>query len=401
LTVLQCDENKPSCHRCIKYGSRCSFLGISTPNTTSSSTSPAPDFFSNIPRGRGRPRKHQGIPVQIDDSLPTALSTASPSLHIADLQLLHHFTTKAYIDLGGNNDIWRLRAVEISFSRPYLLHLILCFSALHLSYLSSCPIRAAELNVLAETHFAIGVQGITAQVVQVSDESGQAVYMASSLVCLCELGRGPRKGNWLLFGEDGMLEWLFLIKGVKAVIEKVGVAKIFDGFEPQQLVDVENELDQPRRQDNSPITPVVRWEKPLEEVRMFISSSDLDQRATFTKAIDHMIPCFEHAYGRPDTHPDGIGGAHGRPVLSWFYHLDASLVECFHHKNPVALILLAFFTVALKSSENHWFIRGWSEHMMKGIRESLGSKYDMWLQWPYAQVFPKDSRKLGSKSSSG
>lgn len=62
-------------------------------------------------------------------------------------------------------------------------------------------------------------------------------------------------------------------------------------------------------------------------------------------------------------------------------------VRCLEQRQPVALILLAYFAVLLQSLEPaFWFLEGWGRHVLAEVGSLLGERYARWLRWPGERV---------------
>jgi hypothetical protein len=52
-----------------------------------------------------------------------------------------------------------------------------------------------------------------------ADANATAVYTATTLSCYVHLGKGPRKGDCLVFGERGIAAWFTMFRGIRSVAE--------------------------------------------------------------------------------------------------------------------------------------------------------------------------------------
>ncbi|KAK2602993.1 hypothetical protein N8I77_009484 [Diaporthe amygdali] len=176
LRRIKCDETKPTCENCIKFRIPCSFN--SNPSPPSDASPPAQD----VPRRRGRPRKDwlaaTAQPPSADHSpgnnpdlaaiSPDTLSEQPPpyligdhSLNITDLQLLHNYMYKASMNIAnakGPDQFWSIDCPKLGFAHPHTLHLILTYSALHMSRHETDPERQQQLHDEAVLHFATALQ---------------------------------------------------------------------------------------------------------------------------------------------------------------------------------------------------------------------------------------------------
>ena len=52
----------------------------------------------------------------------------------------------------------------------------------------------------------------------------------------------------------------------------------------------------------------------------------------------------------------------------------------------MALVILAYWAMLLKYMQSVWFMKGWDVHVMGGIRASLRSQFQEWIEWPMQQL---------------
>ena len=59
---------------------------------------------------------------------------------------------------------------------------------------------------------------------------------------------------------------------------------------------------------------------------------------------------------------------------------------CLKSQQPISLVILAYFSVLVKTLEYEWFMQGWADHMLEGVAELLGEEYRHWLDWPAEEI---------------
>ena len=101
------------------------------------------------------------------------------------------------------------------------------------------------------------------------------------------------------------------------------------------------------------------------------------------RAVLQTLPITSRGYGRAWSRDDGRFQA----VTAWPYCMDDRFVRCLEQRQPVALILLAYFAVLLQSLEPaFWFLEGWRRHVLAEVGSLLGERYARWLRWPGERV---------------
>ncbi|KAM0714326.1 hypothetical protein Q7P37_010113 [Cladosporium fusiforme] len=123
-----CDEQTPTCTRCLKRGEKCSFL-------TTPADSDSPNSHSN---SNGTP--HECLQEQHDR-------------HLLELELMHHWTTSTYLTVSynhpKNNAVLTGDLCRSALAHEYLLDGIFSFTALHLAYENHSDPATAEHYVSA------------------------------------------------------------------------------------------------------------------------------------------------------------------------------------------------------------------------------------------------------------
>ncbi|KAF2143363.1 uncharacterized protein K452DRAFT_169676 [Aplosporella prunicola CBS 121167] len=377
---IKCDETKPGCVNCIEFSVHCDFIPGTSP-ASSITTNPTPTR-----RRRGRPRKNWDPPVSpaIDASSAVPKPTLAPELDISQLELLFQFTTYTYSALAEGVHIelmWRVNIPQLGFTYHCVLHLILGLAALHLCRLR--PHQRDHYFALAENYWTIGLKQASDLLPHLNADNCQAVYVSALLVCFYTFAKGPRLGDYLIFSENGPSEWFPLLRGVRSISEVMG-GNVFNGplapmragpprSEPIQTTAVEKNM------------PRVEWEEPIQSLHDFITASNDPNTTTYLSSIGRLAQCFEATYGKyGDDKYEGEGK--NQVVMIWFYTMEEDYILCLQQKQPIALILLAYFCPLLKTLDSAWFMQGWPEHILAGTHRMLDEEHRAWVQWPTSIV---------------
>jgi hypothetical protein len=94
-----------------------------------------------------------------------------------------------------------------------------------------------------------------------------------------------------------------------------------------------------------------------------------------------LIEIFYATYGRDE---DGLydGNLENQFVFRWLYCMDKDFVTCIHEKEPIALLILAYYGFLLGTVEEGWYICSWRDHLIKNIRRFIPDECQRWLRWP-------------------
>ena len=261
---------------------------------------------------------------------------------------------------------------------PSIQHLILAISALHLSH--DFPSRRDEYVRKADDHFTFGLQSVTAVLGYLNSQTCQQVYISTVLICFVYFGRGPRVGEYLVFGDHGPSEWRVLMNGVRLIVEshrsEVFIGVLAPGPQPPA----------PIVQSSSQRDEMDGHIKHLRKVRTLIQQnlrqgSDV---AMYDSIIDDLLTVMTEVEEKQSIQWPPVGLM--QVLMAWVYRLPDEFVTHLEQKEPMALVILAYLAMLLKYMQSVWFMKGWDVHVMGGIRASLQSQFHGWIEWPMQQL---------------
>lgn len=103
-----------------------------------------------------------------------------------DLELMHHYTTTAYLTMPGDAAAvrtWGREVPEHAFKHPFLLHGVLAFSAYHLAH--TRPNARKEFNLNASRHQGAALEGMQRVLSGgIDDDNCHAACATASLLIL-------------------------------------------------------------------------------------------------------------------------------------------------------------------------------------------------------------------------
>ncbi|KAH7141904.1 hypothetical protein EDB81DRAFT_723144 [Dactylonectria macrodidyma] len=394
---IKCDENKPVCKNCSRCSIPCDFNPNNSINSAASAASAA---NANAPRKRGRPLKKWTASLSIPETgsadspspLDPALSlTETPGhpqpLNVEDLQLFHHYMSNTSLTFG-DNVLWRDKVPRLAFENHFLLHLMLSISALHLARLR--VLEVTKYEQLAEAHSSLALREVTDILPRISRKNCSALYIATVLVCNYTFAKTPKKGHLLVVAEGTEVAWWVLFRGVRFVIETMGLPAIFSGhlgpFPP------ENSTEIPQSDDDKGYIP---WEEPLSNLEGLIANWEELEYENLDIIRKGLVDCFNNVYGTAEKPADRTYGK-THVVMRWLWFLEDGFINLVKLKTPPALVLLAHFAVLLQTVECFWYMRGWAHHVIDGTLEHLDPDYTFWISWPKLQVGCRCNSGLGA-----
>ncbi|PSK46160.1 Multidrug resistance regulator 1 [Elsinoe australis] len=426
---VKCDETHPSCANCERFELRCRYparvglpaavvsqhrleeeasrastVVLTPPSHQPSSNTPSPhSVVPSIPnkRKRGRPRKHlptAGLTLPesnpspstpLAQPSPTPNTTAAPpnALNTDDLQFLYHYTTQTAASLTMDDtspSSWAHKAVTIAFdpATSYVMHFPLAISAFHIAHLRSEDRQ--HFRNLGETHLRVGLAKVADIVRNLDESSALGVFLATMLVCFCAWARGPEDGDLMLVSDRGEAVWWTMLKGLQGVLAKVGGAGVFkDAFDDADTADDTshngdgNEQVAADRQSTSPIA--FEWQEQFSSLRTSFKAGSNDNIDMYLSTLDSLAEVFEATFGTPEE--PRAGPAVFQVIFGWFFRIGDDFVTLLQDKRKPALVLMAHFLVLMEHLPRCWFLEGWTEHILRGVRGHLGDDWGEAIAW--------------------
>ena len=272
--AVQCAEQKPSCHACVRRRVECIYAvkdhaGSRPPVTEASvSSPPRPDSAcSRLPSREAPPAFQTAPPLQQGQATEpppqwqaTEPSPAETSAHsqdistvsaascpprtaptppppstfsIGDLALLHHWTLSTSLSIcreASCADLWQRVLPEVGFEHPFVAHALLGLAALHLAHDGSSGADAANV-ARAAAHYNEAILGFRQAVADITAANSEALFIWSLLSVVYVFGfltqrsdAAPESGGGashvssrrkeLVLG----IEWIPMLRGIEAVL---------------------------------------------------------------------------------------------------------------------------------------------------------------------------------------
>jgi hypothetical protein len=222
----QCDEQKPICKNCVRHDISCEY--------TLTTATPRPDstigYGDNSPSNSPAPTTNPLL--KTPPSLGTLLSTPTPSatiqnglqtqaLNLADLELLHQYTTSTSGTLSNNPTLkilWRVTVPELGFTHELVMRGVLATGALHLAH---CRPRKKEYYISqAQFHNQIGLGIASSQLPHINEENCSALYIFTALTFLfCLASHRTSENLFLLQQTTDIMDWLKLFRGMRLLTD--------------------------------------------------------------------------------------------------------------------------------------------------------------------------------------
>ncbi|KAH6684841.1 hypothetical protein F5X68DRAFT_171241 [Plectosphaerella plurivora] len=383
---IKCDESRPECDKCRNFGVPCDFLPPDARHLTSASSQEDGRRKPGRPRGdwsvealEALGNKQDGLSPSVEGS-----TSLSPAFGIEEMMVFHHYLTVTAPTIGQPH-IWADGAPLLAKQHPGIFDVMLSISAFHLA--RTDILQAPKHLNFAEKHYAVAIKTASSMVAHVSINNAQAVYVITALISFTGFARGPKPGDLVLIANDGSVAWLSLLRGVRLIIGQFGSSVIFSGILDPNARPKERPSGcscpftdlQPRERRFDLNHPGWDWKKLLDKLSADVTASlGVQEASLFQAPIKSIVGCFEQLV-RPRPTSDENLVEDFVSVMSWIWALDEAFIDALNVKERAALIILGFFGVLLKSIRGYWWLDGWGDHILRELRQMLGTSYGEWL----------------------
>ena len=298
----------------------------------------------------------------------------------ADFELLHHYSTCSCVRFPFNDilhKLWTKDVPVLSFSYPYLLHQILAVAALHL-YVED-PTRT-ELSNVATQHRALALKHVKPSLSNVvSDSCSISLFAFAGLTAIYAFGelaimleQGSDEHDYI-----GQLIACFrLSRGIGTI---VGAREqgIRDSWASDMInISADAELESLRSMGLKFAHADALFELINTRTRA------PDDVTAYTNAAVRCLEYIQLQMWQPDQENPRIYHL----IMTWPHEIDLRCYELFELRDPVALILLAYYAVLMSMRKRLWWLARWPKLLLQQIGSVLGAEWDPWLEWPRAML---------------
>lgn len=357
---VRCDFQKPVCGRCIRLERPCSYAGQGA----------ASDGGSVV--GDGVPKTKRSFEP----------GRATDILENRDLALMHHYSTKTYITIAGNEAqalIWQYDVPELCFAdgSDFLLHGILALAAQHRRYDCSAT-ESQNLANLAHSHQQAALTAYIPLLQTIDERNCYAMFAFSVMLNALSLSfmQYPEEDDTPEDLIEAFIKLFDMLFGATAIAYRghmwLRQSKFaaYLGAPPFENPDIDN-IRKDAQEALKRVVESAPQSRPLKDLSGQDSRSALDTAATMLTALFVI---------KKDPNLDK-GKIFGWPVYSGGQYL-ALLKD----HEPRALVILAYFGVVLHYHSDRWFIRDLGKRLVEAVYEMVDESMRQHLRWPAEEL---------------
>ncbi|KAF2249380.1 hypothetical protein BU26DRAFT_317700 [Trematosphaeria pertusa] len=356
----QCDETKPACKNCSRNHLQCG-LAFLTPIK---------------PEDRLLEPRAISISFQCQPGtspLSLGVDIASPPLDLESMELLHHYTSVAFLTIGPcrNMHIWQIEIPRLALSHDFLMRGLLALSAVHLATLQ--PHRSLQLRRRAATAELTALPSFREHTSTTKSENIHAVFAFAGFLppyLLAQSGWLDAPRGRIPSLDDDRPHWFLFIRGLTGLLAR-SLPEIAKGPFGPTLTRTVAPVDCSRNPEDSHLAEVY----PLLQPTASSTPTDKEALSVCRGAIDELRRVAALPYS-----PCRTLEARAMAYI-WPGSVSHDFVNLLHSRRPEALVILAHYCVLLKQLNWCWYLRGVGDAMLGAIDHELGDRWRHWITW--------------------
>ncbi|ORY71888.1 uncharacterized protein BCR38DRAFT_404920 [Pseudomassariella vexata] len=332
---IRCDENFPQCRNCTKHKVRCPYNDVPVQDDRSA-TPDKPDLMwnSEIEAAIEQWQRTGIFPFPSLNIYPTP---APHCFSVEDLRLIFHVAAICHelgtIDANGFT-LWTRQIptiLKIGATNGYVMHALLGFSAMHIAFLTDCPM----VGNMAYEHRGIALKGLQEAIGSFSRETSDAI-LAASLV-LSWQATDWRSWTQLMQGTSSVIDAMDPWKHESQFGEFIAESSTFPTAPPSPSPD--HKPNQPRKED---LDAFQRTINQLSRVEAHLKHNKED-----TKLVQQLVSFLKGAKKVSPIQSVSQQFDRLQPLRTWLFWLPVMCLKQ-NGTSPSALIIIAhYYTAAL------------------------------------------------------
>lgn len=333
---IRCDESFPQCRNCTKHKIRCPYNDVHVPDANRSTTPDKPDLmWTPLVEAAIADWRRTGV-----FPFPHLCLYPAPMPHLYsldNLRLIYHVAA-LYDQLArtdtNNFTLWTRHVptlLQIGATTPYVMHALLAFSAMHIAFLTDCPL----VGSMAYEHRGIALKGLQEAISTFSRETSDAI-LAASLV-LSWQATDWRSWTQLMQGTSSVIEAMDPWKHESQFGDFIAESSTFPTAPPSPGQD--HRPAQPRAED------LDAYQRTLEQIQKV--ESHLKHHKEDTTQIQHLIGFLRGSRKISPTLSIAQQFERLQPLRTWLFWMPVNYLQNYHG-SPNSLVVIAhLYTVAL------------------------------------------------------
>ena len=116
--------------------------------------------------------------------------------------------------------------------------------------------------------------------------------------------------------------------------------------------------------------------------RICETTADGWKREAYRQAINELHKAFRVVYSQP------LDTLEAADVYIWVYRISDEYLALLKEQTQEALVIMVFFAAVPHrvDTQRHWFLEGFSVHLMSRIYPLINEQHLPWIEWPLREV---------------
>ena len=377
---------QPACARCTRGRSKCSFQ-FSEENTPYSisdassiilhenSTPTPPNEPSPTPFSWERQPPVYFTRCESISNNPLSSALAAPSnlwlKDLSELELFDHYRTLVSFSLSNisqKQQVWRFPVLREALNFEFLMHAILALAAA--SLMNIHPIQRPKYEAMAKSHQTIAFQLSLPYFQKLSSANCNALFAFSNIVA-------PLTSAFLYDSIsmvradslDMILDFFSVLRGIHILLECAS-----DWIKEGPLAELLNrDWSPPERKLPQDVTGVFQYLHRKNQ-KVNTNADDLAVYASVILLLQKAFRTYHIIAEEPGM------------VLIWPINVPESYIAAIKRREPLALVILAHYSVLLHSIHDCWWLEGRGAGLLKTISQALPEEWLSSVRWPLEVV---------------
>lgn len=261
--------------------------------------------------------------------------------------------------------VWRNSVPEEALSHPFLMHGLLAVSALHLARTDTDPPRRGAYLNRAVAHQNQALALFREILGDINEVNAKAMFAFASIVVVYTFGfpqTPDAQDPWTCI--DDLYQVLVLTRGIQQVIRSPAEFLSQSNFAP--ILQVESTAAPLPDDAGAAINQ-------LYEANEVCGARDESyETEIYTATIDNVAEMLSWVYGGMTA--SVIAGR-------WAIRQPARFMELLHEREPMALVMLAYYGVLLQALRHRWCFGEWCVRVARAVWTILDDQWRPLVHW--------------------
>lgn len=305
---------------------------------------------------------------------------------LEDLALWHHFMNTTAPTLSTP---WGDKLVALALSCDYLVHGMLAVSALHRGYLSPDPKTKDKSAYLASQHVNLSIGPYLKAMSDITAANANQLWVFSTLLMTFTFASYRSHDHLFPFSENASKEivsnWIVCLRTCVRWVE-AAVACLELG--PLGFMISEGRKAETAIQDGALPDPEVDQSlKVLTDTVLTLpvikSTTTVEEMDAYNEVINRLRNMFA-------AHARGLNSVMMRATAAlWVGRIPDTFLRLLSEKRPPALIIVAHYSLLLKSCEDCWYMEQRSYYLFEAVKQNLPEQWAPYVEYPHRVLYSR------------